>query len=193
MAVLVPLCVVPDFGSKHARQTVATGEVEFLVGAAQFGRSRASPRRNAGTCAGSTPDCISSFRTIVQTVFQARGMQRSRSLTASSFAVSAASRANRLSRVRATAVLQLLQALLEIAGFDCPDENLDDPGQFRCLAGCDHAARGRSGDRRHRVAEIGGNAQRYEDGHEPDFANASLAELFAWSLVRHNHETGRPI
>ena len=43
------------------------------------------------------------------------------------------------------------------------------------------------------AAKIGGNARRYEDGHEPDFANASLAELFAWSLVRHTDETGRLI
>ena len=43
------------------------------------------------------------------------------------------------------------------------------------------------------AAKIGGNARRYEDGHEPDFANASLAELFAWSLVRHTEKAGRPI
>ena len=43
------------------------------------------------------------------------------------------------------------------------------------------------------ATKIGGNARRYEDGHEPDFANASLAELFAWSLVRHTGETGRLI
>jgi hypothetical protein len=27
-------------------------------------------------------------------------------------------------------------------------------------------------------------ARRFRDGHEPDFARASLAELFAWSLAR---------
>ena len=27
-------------------------------------------------------------------------------------------------------------------------------------------------------------ARRFRDGHEPDFASASLAELFAWSLAR---------
>ena len=43
------------------------------------------------------------------------------------------------------------------------------------------------------AAKIGGKARRYEDRHEPDFANASLAELFAWSLVRHTDETGRLI
>jgi hypothetical protein len=43
------------------------------------------------------------------------------------------------------------------------------------------------------AAKIGDNAQRYEDGHEPDFAKASLAELFAWSLIRQTDETGRLI
>jgi hypothetical protein len=32
--------------------------------------------------------------------------------------------------------------------------------------------------------KIGQVAGRYEDGREPDFANASLAELLAWCLVR---------
>jgi len=31
---------------------------------------------------------------------------------------------------------------------------------------------------------IGALVRRYEDGHEPDFANASLAELLAWCLAR---------
>jgi hypothetical protein len=31
--------------------------------------------------------------------------------------------------------------------------------------------------------KIGEVARRYEDGHEPDFANASLAELLAWCLA----------
>ena len=83
-------------------------------------------------------------------------MQRSRFLAASLFAVFEASRANRLSRARATAIFQLLQAPLDIGGLDGPDENLDNPGQFGRLAGRDHAARGRSGDRRHRAAEIAG-------------------------------------
>ncbi len=34
--------------------------------------------------------------------------------------------------------------------------------------------------------KIGQMARRYEDGHEPDFANASLAELFAWCISREN-------
>lgn len=33
------------------------------------------------------------------------------------------------------------------------------------------------------AAKIGAIAQRYRGGKEPDFANASLAELFAWSLA----------
>ena len=33
-------------------------------------------------------------------------------------------------------------------------------------------------------ARIGGIARRFEDGHEPDFASASLAELLAWCLYR---------
>lgn len=32
-----------------------------------------------------------------------------------------------------------------------------------------------------KIAEL---VRRYEDGHEPDFARASLAELFAWCLAR---------
>jgi hypothetical protein len=32
--------------------------------------------------------------------------------------------------------------------------------------------------------KIGELARQYEDGHEPDFATASLSELFAWSLAR---------
>ena len=32
--------------------------------------------------------------------------------------------------------------------------------------------------------KIGDVARRFEDGHEPDFASASLAELFAWCLWR---------
>jgi hypothetical protein len=31
---------------------------------------------------------------------------------------------------------------------------------------------------------LGALVRRYEDGHEPDFANASLAELLAWCLAR---------
>lgn len=43
------------------------------------------------------------------------------------------------------------------------------------------------------ATKIGDNARRYaEDGHEPDFANASLAELFAWSLARRADAAGRP-
>jgi hypothetical protein len=34
------------------------------------------------------------------------------------------------------------------------------------------------------AAKIGDMARRYQDGSEPDFANASLAELFAWCLVQ---------
>ncbi len=34
------------------------------------------------------------------------------------------------------------------------------------------------------AAKIGDLARRYENGREPDFGNASLAELFAWSLAR---------
>jgi len=33
-------------------------------------------------------------------------------------------------------------------------------------------------------ARITGIARRFEDGHEPDFASASLAELLAWCLHR---------
>jgi hypothetical protein len=33
------------------------------------------------------------------------------------------------------------------------------------------------------AAKILGMAQRYQDGHEPDPARASLAELFAWCLA----------
>ena len=31
---------------------------------------------------------------------------------------------------------------------------------------------------------LGALVRRFDDGHEPDFANASLAELLAWCLVR---------
>jgi hypothetical protein len=34
------------------------------------------------------------------------------------------------------------------------------------------------------AAKIGDTARRYQDGSEPDFANASLVELFAWGLAR---------
>ena len=34
------------------------------------------------------------------------------------------------------------------------------------------------------AAKIGDMARRYEDASEPDLANSSLAELFAWCLVR---------
>jgi hypothetical protein len=34
------------------------------------------------------------------------------------------------------------------------------------------------------AARIGEIARRYEDERQPDFGNASLAELFAWSLAR---------
>jgi hypothetical protein len=34
------------------------------------------------------------------------------------------------------------------------------------------------------AAKIGDMARRYEDASEPDVANSSLAELFAWCLVR---------
>jgi hypothetical protein len=44
-----------------------------------------------------------------------------------------------------------------------------------------------------RFAEkIGKLAQRYEDGHEPDFDRASLAELLAWCLARSGCGPGRP-
>lgn len=33
-------------------------------------------------------------------------------------------------------------------------------------------------------ARIAGIARRFEDGHEPDFASASLAELLAWCICR---------
>ena len=34
------------------------------------------------------------------------------------------------------------------------------------------------------TAKIGDVARRFRDGHEPDFASASLAELFAWCVAR---------
>ena len=43
------------------------------------------------------------------------------------------------------------------------------------------------------ATKIADSARLYEDGHEPDFANASLAELFAWSLIRQTDATGRLI
>jgi hypothetical protein len=42
------------------------------------------------------------------------------------------------------------------------------------------------------ATKIADNARRYEDGHEPDFGNASLAELFAWSLAPRADGTARP-
>jgi hypothetical protein len=42
------------------------------------------------------------------------------------------------------------------------------------------------------AAKISDIARRYEDGHEPDFANASLAELLAWCLARPAHGRGHP-
>ena len=43
------------------------------------------------------------------------------------------------------------------------------------------------------AAKIGDIARRYEDGHEPDFGKASLAELLAWSLTRPAHTPGQPV
>jgi hypothetical protein len=37
---------------------------------------------------------------------------------------------------------------------------------------------------------IGNIVRSYQDGRVPDFANASLAELLAWSLSRTNHGSG---
>jgi hypothetical protein len=34
------------------------------------------------------------------------------------------------------------------------------------------------------TVKIGDIARRFRDGHEPDFASASLAELFAWCVAR---------
>ncbi len=34
------------------------------------------------------------------------------------------------------------------------------------------------------TVKIGDVARRFRDGHEPDFASASLAELFAWCVAR---------
>ena len=34
------------------------------------------------------------------------------------------------------------------------------------------------------AVKIGDIARRFRDGHEPDFASASLAELFAWCVAR---------
>ena len=34
------------------------------------------------------------------------------------------------------------------------------------------------------AVKIGDIARRFQDGHEPDFASASLAELFAWCVAR---------
>ena len=42
------------------------------------------------------------------------------------------------------------------------------------------------------AAKIGDIARRYEDGCAPDFGIASLAELFAWSLVRRGRSPGTP-
>jgi hypothetical protein len=39
------------------------------------------------------------------------------------------------------------------------------------------------------AAKIGDIARRYEDGCKPDFGIASLAELFAWSLVRRGSQS----
>jgi len=40
------------------------------------------------------------------------------------------------------------------------------------------------------AAKIGAVARRYEDGHEPNFAKASMAELFAWCLSRRATRAG---
>jgi hypothetical protein len=40
---------------------------------------------------------------------------------------------------------------------------------------------GLAGIFRLKIADI---ARRFRDGHEPDFASASLAELFAWCVAR---------
>jgi hypothetical protein len=45
-------------------------------------------------------------------------------------------------------------------------------------------APGRDGLADRFVAKIADAAKRYHDGREPDFADASLAELFAWCLAR---------
>ena len=34
------------------------------------------------------------------------------------------------------------------------------------------------------TVKIGEIARRFRDGHQPDFASASLAELFAWCVAR---------
>jgi hypothetical protein len=40
------------------------------------------------------------------------------------------------------------------------------------------------------AAKIGNMARRYEDGHEPNFTKASIAELFAWCLSRRAARAG---
>jgi hypothetical protein len=40
------------------------------------------------------------------------------------------------------------------------------------------------------TAKIEGIARRFRDGHEPDFASASLAELFAWCVARREYCRG---
>jgi hypothetical protein len=40
------------------------------------------------------------------------------------------------------------------------------------------------------AAKIGNMARRYKDGHEPNFAKASMAELFAWCLSRRAARAG---
>jgi hypothetical protein len=42
------------------------------------------------------------------------------------------------------------------------------------------------------AAKIADMVQRYQDGCELDFGNASLAELFAWSLARPARASARP-
>jgi hypothetical protein len=37
------------------------------------------------------------------------------------------------------------------------------------------------------TVKIGDIARRFRDGHEPDFASASLAELFAWCVARRDY------
>jgi hypothetical protein len=40
------------------------------------------------------------------------------------------------------------------------------------------------------TAKIADVARRFRDGHEPDFASASLAELFAWCMARRDPCSG---
>jgi hypothetical protein len=61
--------------------------------------------------------------------------------------------------------------------------DLGDTGELR-RADEELAASGRDGLAGIFAAKISDMARGYQDGREPDFRNASLAELFVWSLVR---------